>query len=175
MAVERTVIGASPRVEGTCARISVHVQDAFQAHFPEDTVNMLMMHDLRIGGCIACDRCRLDNSCFMFDGMEGVRAALDASVELVVVSPVYFAGPPSQFKALLDRLQPYFWHRWEGPKRPASLVVVGQGGDPHGYEPLVTCTRSALSCAGFELQHVVPCIGMDCTTAIEAALPQLFG
>ena len=175
MAVERTVLGASPRVEGRSARICMHVQDALQARFPQDTVNMLMVCDLRIGGCVGCDRCRRDGTCFMVDGMEGVRAALNASSALVVVSPVYFAGPPSQYKALLDRLQPYYWHRWEGEPRPASLVVVGEGGDPHGFEPLVVCTRSALACAGFSLEHVVDCVGMEPEQAAQAAWAQISG
>ena len=175
MAVERTILGASPRVEGRSARISVHLQDALQARHPQDTVNMLMMHDLRIGGCVGCDRCRFDGSCFMVDDLEGVRAALDASSELIIVSPVYFAGPPSQYKALLDRLQPYYWHKWKGEARPASLVVVGEGGDPHGFDPLAVCTRSALACAGFQLQHVVNCVGMDAETAAQAAWAQIAG
>ena len=174
MAVERTVIGASPRVEGTCSRISVQVQDALQARYPQDTVNMLMVHELRIAGCAGCNRCQIDGTCFMVDDAERVHAALDASSELIVVSPVYFAGPPSQYKALLDRLQPRYWHRWEGPKRPATLIAVGDGGDPHGYDPLVVSTRSALSVAGYDLERVIPCIGMDAATAARNALSQLF-
>jgi multimeric flavodoxin WrbA len=86
--------------------------------------------------------------------------ALDEADELHVVSPVYFAGPPSQFKALLDRLQPHYWKNTRTlPKRPAYLHVVGEGGDPHGFEPLVTICRSALSVAGFTLETVTPYIG----------------
>ena len=36
-----------------------------------------------------------------------VREMLNACDQLTVVSPVYFAGAPSQLKAFLDRLQPY--------------------------------------------------------------------
>lgn len=175
MAVERAVISGSPRTEGKTVRLATALQDALQARYPQDTVNMLMVCDLRIQGCTGCDRCRPEGECCMYDDMHSVRRVLDVSDELYVVSPVYFAGPPAQFKALLDRLQPYYWHRVEAPKRPASLVVVGEGGDPHGFEPLQTCTRSALACAGFELETVVSCVGMDVDEGASTMLSALMG
>ena len=92
--------------------------------------------------------------------MRELYALLDDADELVVVSPVYFAGPPAQLKALLDRLQPYFWSDARADaKRPAVLHVVGEGGDPHGFEPLVGIVRSALACAGFALLTVYDWVG----------------
>lgn len=104
--------------------------------------------------------------CVIGDDMPAVRRHLDAASELIVVSPVYFAGAPSQLKALLDRLQPYYWSdaRRCGAKRPAVLHAVGEGKDPHGIEPLVGSVRSALAVAGFELAEVLDwrgCIDAD--------------
>ena len=86
-----------------------------------------------------------------------------------MVSPIYFAGAPSQLKAVLDRLQPFFWpyleRRKKGEplpaKRPLSLFVVGDGGDPHGYGPLVASVRSSMALAGFAIEETVPLIGID--------------
>ena len=92
--------------------------------------------------------------------MTEVRKHLDAADELIMVSPVYFASAPAQMKALLDRLQPYYWSALrEGPRRPAVLHVVGEGGDPHGIAPLVGTVRSALAVAGFELELVLDWVG----------------
>ena len=78
------------------------------------------------------------HQCVIDDDMFEVRKHLDAADELIVVSPVYFAGAPAQLKALLDRMQPYFHSTVRrGEKRPLVLHVVGEGGDPHGFEPLV--------------------------------------
>lgn len=106
------------------------------------------------------------HACVIADDMPEVRKHMDAAGELIVVSPVYFAGAPSQLKALLDRLQPYYWSdaRQRGAKRPACLHAVGEGGDPHGIEPLVGSVRSALAVAGFELAEVLDwrgCIDAD--------------
>ena len=95
--------------------------------------------------------------CVIEDDMAEVRKHLDAADELTVVAPVYFAGPPAQLKALLDRLQPYYWSgvRRQSAKRPCVLHVIGEGGDPHGIEPLLGCVRSAFSVAGFKLDRVL--------------------
>ena len=79
------------------------------------------------------------------------------------------SGAPSQLKAFLDRLQPYFYANWRAkPKRPASLYVVGEGGDPHGFGPLVGEVRSALAVAGFALESVHDGVGL---VGADGALP----
>lgn len=107
------------------------------------------------------DRIRKSDSqrhvCVIEDDMQEVRKHLDAADELIVVSPVYFAGAPSQMKALMDRLQPYYWSgvRRQAAKRPLVLHVIGEGGDPHGIEPLIGSIRSAFAVAGFHLCEVL--------------------
>jgi multimeric flavodoxin WrbA len=97
--------------------------------------------------------------CAKRDDMDDVYPLLDDADELIVVSPVYFAGAPSQLKALLDRFQPYFWTKTRARKRPATLHVVGEGGDPHGFDPLVGSVRSAAAVAGFKLERVLDWVG----------------
>lgn len=102
------------------------------------------------------------HKCVIEDDMAEVRKHLDAADELIVVSPVYFSGPPAQFKALLDRMQPYFWSDLRSrtkSRRPMTLHVVGEGGDPYGYLPLVGCVRSAFGVAGFSLERVLDWVG----------------
>ena len=107
------------------------------------------------------------HQCIIDDEMGEVRKHIDAADELIVVSPVYFAGPPAQLKALLDRMQPYYWsnlrERSKG-RRPMTLHVVREGGDPHGFEPLVGTLKSSLGVAGFKLERVLDwmgCFGED--------------
>ena len=103
------------------------------------------------------------HQCVIADEMAEVRKHLDAADELIVVSPVYFAGAPAQLKALLDRVQPYYFSNVRTrtkERRPITLHVVREGGDPHGFEPLVGVVRSALAVAGFQLERVLDWI--DC-------------
>lgn len=102
------------------------------------------------------------HQCFMADGMKDVRLHLDAANRLIVVSPLYFAGAPAQLKAVFDRLQPYFWSDIRSrtkKRRSFELHVVGEGGNPYGFDPLVGSARSALGVAGFKLERILDWTG----------------
>lgn len=94
------------------------------------------------------------------DDMQDIYSLLPIADELIVVAPVYFSGAPAPLKALLDRLQPHFWAETrKGKKRPETLHVVGEGGDPHGFDPLISEVKSSTACAGFRLERVLDWVG----------------
>ena len=133
-----------------------------------------LLCDKHIDPCIGCGGCNKTGNCvlanrtfrdgnYMDDYLE-LTALLDNCDGLALVAPVYFSGPTAQLKALFDRFQPYWVRKYllgmPFPKRrPAQLFVVGAGGDPHGFEPLVTISRSCLQIAGFELEKVGNFVG----------------
>lgn len=186
--MNRVIVVGSPRVDGRSAHLADQLLYACIEECPEDVVSIVSVASTDVRPCCGCDACSRASEpadeepmeegdpltphpliaesnasqyrCVIDDDMAEVRKHLDAADELIVVSPVYFAGPPAQFKALLDRLQPY-WRsdvRTRG-KRPMILHVVGEGGDPHGYDPLVGSVRSAFSVAGFELVSIFDWVG----------------
>ncbi len=186
--MNRVIVVGSPRVDGRSAHLADQLLYACIEECPEDVVSIVSVASTDVRPCCGCDACARASEpadeepmeegdpltphpliaesnasqyrCVIDDDMAEVRKHLDAADELIVVSPVYFAGPPAQFKALLDRLQPY-WRsdvRTRG-KRPMILHVVGEGGDPHGYDPLVGSVRSAFSVAGFELVSIFDWVG----------------
>lgn len=101
--------------------------------------------------------------------------ALSHADALAIVAPLYFSGPSAQLKALFDRMQP-FWSRQYSlglpplDKRPAQIFILGGGGDNHGYDPLVTISRSALAVAGFTVEKVQNFIGFKYPKSV-APLP----
>lgn len=116
--------------------------------------------------------------CVFDDDMQTLYDLLDEADEAIVVAPVYFSGAPAPLKCVLDRMQPYFWaNEYKGPKaepattsedvkpwqprmkRPATLHVIGEGLDPHGYDALVSEVRSSLACAGFRLERILDWVG----------------
>lgn len=185
--VNRVIVVGSPRVDGRSASLADQLMYACIEECPDDVVSIVSVASTRVEPCRGCDACAREaeaspadmeegdpltphpaiaasdaplHRCVIVDDMPEVRKHIDAADELIVVSPVYFAGPPAQFKALLDRLQPY----WRSDvrtrvKRPMILHVVGEGGDPHGYDPLVGSVRSAFSVAGFELASIFDWVG----------------
>lgn len=183
--MKRLIIVGSPRVEGRSGALADLLFESCIEECPEDEVFLAPVSTLDIAGCNACDFCKrkangqltedeladdeafeaqraedeAPRRCAIRDDMDDIYPLLEAADELIVVAPVFFAGPSSQLKALLDRFQPYFWTRTRARKRPCTLHVVGEGGDPHGFDPLVGCVRSAAAVAGFRLDRVLDWVG----------------
>ena len=170
--MKHLIIVASPRIRGRSAAVASALGRTLAAADPAAEVRLIELADARIAPCTACGACEGlaaragaeragAERCVVRDDMARVYEALDACGKLWVVSPVFFAGPPAQLKSLFDRLQPYYWGDWRRtPKRPAELFVVGDGGDPHGFAPLVSIARSALAVAGFRLGDVHDLVGL---------------
>lgn len=174
--LNRLIIVGSPRTDGRSAHLANMLFETCIEECPDDELALAPVSTLDVGGCTGCDACRdniaklvelgeeaIDDDfapCVIDDDMQEIYELIDAADEITVVSPVYFAGPPSQLKALLDRLQPYYWTNARvEEKRPAVLHVVGEGGDPHGFSALVSIVRSALAVAGFRLETVFDWVG----------------
>ena len=164
--MKRLIICGSPRARGRSAGLAEAVRFAFEDADATDEVTLVSLADVHVSACTGCEACASNKGrdelyCIIADDMVRIRQLLNECDQLVVVSPVYFAGAPSQLKAFLDRLQPYFYANWRAkPKRSADLYVVGEGGDPHGFGPLVGEVRSALSVAGFTLHEVHDWVGL---------------
>lgn len=156
------IMVGSPRANGTSAKLARKVAVMLEAAHPDAHVHLISAANLGVAGCNGCEYCRNHDGCVIGDDMGEVLSILERADVLLVISPVYFAGAPSQFKAILDRFQPLYWRRKEArasgeelpAKRPAYVCIVGDGGDPHGYDPLVTTLRSALALAGFQIANV---------------------
>lgn len=185
--MHRVILHGSCRADGRSAALADELFNACIEECPDDGVSIVSVSSTEVGPCIGCDKCRavadepihlfevgdpllpqetvaesgaLFHHCVIDDDMNEVRKHLDAADELIVVCPVYFASVPAQMKALLDRLQPYYFTDLRTrPKRPAVIHVVGAGGDPHGFEPLIGTVRSALSVAGFTVELVLDWVG----------------
>lgn len=174
--LNRLIIVGSPRTDGRSAHLANMLFETCIEECPDDELALAPVSTLDVGGCTGCDACRdniaklvelgeeaIDDDfapCVIDDDMQEIYELIDSADEITVVSPVYFAGPPSQLKVLLDRLQPYYWTNARvEEKRPAVLHVVGEGGDPHGFSALVSIVRSALAVAGFRLETVFDWVG----------------
>lgn len=152
------IINASPRTKSRCVRI---VENLLNQLENEGEVEQIDVGIAPVNPCTACDQCKHTSKCVIEDEMERYRAQLEDADTLIIVSPVYFSGTPAQLKAFIDRLQPYFWTYSRGSKkRNAYLFVVREGGDPHGFDPLVTIVRSGLAVAGFTVEDTFDCLNL---------------
>lgn len=160
--MKRLIIVGSPRSNGRSAHLAEMLFEACIDECPDDEVSLAPVSELAISACVGCDGCKNSEGhvCVFEDDMDEIREILDESDELIIVSPVYFSGAPAPMKALLDRLQPYFW-TWEadGNRRPMTLHIIGEGAGPNGYDALIDEVRAAGAVAGFRLDRIVDWVG----------------
>lgn len=156
------IISGSPYGAGTCAHVAKRIEALLHDLDAEADVQLFSVASLDVHGCIGCDECKDNFICIYHDDQLRLMSVLDAADAALVISPIYFAGVPSQFKALLDRFQPYFWKRQAyrkthdtlPEKRPLYLALVGEGGDPYGAEPAIPSVTSPFALANFKLARV---------------------
>jgi multimeric flavodoxin WrbA len=129
-------------------------------------VHKIAVAELSIQGCRCCQGCSLTGECVIRDQMREVYAQIDAAAALVFASPVYFASVPAQFKALLDRMQPYWarTHVLGRPKparRPGGILLVRGGGDPYGFVAAEYPIRSVSAILGLDIVGEVKASDVD--------------
>ncbi|ACV21804.1 Cd1 [Slackia heliotrinireducens] len=174
------IVVGSPRANGVSARYAELLRKHIGQRFGE--IATWKVSDNPVAGCIGCGACRKTYSCVIHDDAAAEFIDLLWTVDEVhVVCPVYFSGPPSQFKALMDRLQPVWEYRCgpnakrHTPAGPLYLHVIGMGGDPHGFDPLVTTVKSAFGAAGWHLREVIDQVGWGQDGNSDEMLPTLPG
>lgn len=178
--MKRVIIVGSPRSNGRSAHLAEMLFEANIDERPEDELFLVPISEIDVGPCIGCNACRkksevtlkdddgnevteLLHRCVFDDDMQTVYDLLDDADALTIVTPIYFSGMPGSMKCLIDRLQPYFWEYCENgprlPKRPLELHVVGEGGDPYGFAPLISEVRGPTALAGFGLERILSWVG----------------
>lgn len=166
------VISGSPYAKGKCSQVSTRIASLLERHsLAVSDVSVASKPSLDVSvqsfsaanwcvkGCIGCDECKANGTCIFHDDAQRIIAALENADAVIVISPIYFAGVPSQFKALLDRFQPLYWKRQrikaahaELPsKLPLYVTLVGEGGDPYGTDHALAQISSPFAVAGLEI------------------------
>ena len=154
---EVLVLVGSPHEQGKSAQFAAAVTEDLRNRGSKVTHYELAKYP--VAACTGCGVCQQTGSCCIAGDAWGVLSKhMESCDAFVLVAPVYFAGPSGWLKAALDRCQMYWARKYilhEGvpAKRPAHLVVIGDGGDPFGSAPLETICTSALNCANLRIEE----------------------
>lgn len=168
------VLVGSPRRAGNCARFAARLEACLREAGADPA--LFPLPDYEVAGCTGCGACEKTGACVLGaregrggrPGFSRLLEGLLACEALALVAPVYFSGPPSQLKAALDRMQPLWCRRYllgtnpvlpAAARKPLHLFIVGAGGDPFGHDALVSCARSSLRMADFELAAAHDLVG----------------
>ncbi len=150
------VLVGSPNAAGKSAALAHQLDLYLQAEGAKPCVFELAKYP--VAACTNCGHCQATGSCAIVNDAWGVLARHLESADLVfVIAPAYFAGPAAHLKAALDRCQMYWARKYllhEGvpAEKPAHLLVLGDGHNPFGIEPLAAVVKSALNCANVRIE-----------------------
>jgi multimeric flavodoxin WrbA len=86
----------------------------------------VILNELDIAPCQACDACRKTGKCVQQDDMSKLLEQMGCSQVWVLGTPVYWWGPTAQFKAFLDRWYGARQVRFEG-RRVILAIPLGGG------------------------------------------------
>ena len=97
-------IYASPRKGGNSDTLLDETMKAIHSQAPEAEFINIRVSDLNLRACNACMDCfRTHNCSIKDDDFARVFKVLMESDIVIISTPIYFMGPPSQLKALIDR------------------------------------------------------------------------
>lgn len=98
-------------------------------------IEKISLGRLQFSGCNECNDCQATGECSLVDDMSLVYAALESADRLIIASPIFFMGLPSQLKAVIDRCQQYWSLKYvlheefprekDAPTRYGTFIGVG--------------------------------------------------
>lgn len=100
-------------------------------------IKRIYIRDLKISGCLECGGCDKTGECVIPDDMDKVYPILREAEVIVLSSPIFFYGIPSQAKALVDRSQA-LWSKRMLEKSPDQRKRYDHG---QGYLVAVGATK----------------------------------
>jgi multimeric flavodoxin WrbA len=148
-------LGFSPRKGGNSDQILKWALEGARKAGAE--AKALHVRDYRVKPCTNCSECDEDGICVLKDDFPKLSKEIDVVDMLVIASPVYFLGVPSQGKALIDRFQSYWVRKFLLDKppardnRPALLLLVAGSDKKDVFECSKRSINAFLRVAGFKI------------------------
>jgi multimeric flavodoxin WrbA len=114
----------------------------------------VILNEVEINPCQACDKCHREGGCVHDDDMEAIVETMKESEIWVLGTPVYWWGPTAQMKAFIDRW--YGLDRAVFRGRGAILVVPSGGGAIYARQTVEM------------LESIIPYLRMEHVRTIQA-------
>jgi len=90
----------------------------------------VILPELDIAPCSACNKCQNDGSCIHEDDMDALLELMEKSDIWVFGTPIYWWGPSAQFKAFIDRWYGVDQRIFQGKQ---VLLTIPMGGNNDQY------------------------------------------
>jgi multimeric flavodoxin WrbA len=106
-------------------------------------IGKIVLDELNIQPCRACDRCRESQSCAQEDDMAFLLELMNQSQVWILGTPIYWWGPSAQMKAFIDRWYGARHARFQ--KRNVILALPLGGGNERYAQPTVDMFQSIMN------------------------------
>lgn len=138
--MKATIIIGSAREVGNTEVQSQSVADALTENGFD--VEIIRPYKLKIQHCNGCNKCIPNNTCYLGDDMQVIYDAFDGSDLFIIATPVYFSGPSSIVKQVIDRFQ-CRWASIDEPMIPKTIALVCNGGSRNPrFENVISICRA---------------------------------
>jgi len=165
--MKMTAFLGSPRAGGNTDTITSRVLDGARESGCE--VEKIALRNLKIRGCIGCDRCwQNGKKCAIDDDMTALYDTIAGSNILLFSTPVYWYAPTALMKAFIDRF--VIFNRPPGKPliegKSAIIVTAYEEEGPAAAEPLLKMFHLSLDYLGVKLIDTIAADGLGPKDAI---------
>ena len=118
----------------------------------------VILPELNIQPCRACDRCHKDGKCIHDDDLAEILELMEKSDIWVLGTPIYYWGPSAQFKAFIDRWYGVDQRIFQG--KQVILTIPMGGRDEHYARHTIGMFKEICDYLGMICVEVVVAPGM---------------
>lgn len=158
-------IMGSPRIEGNTDLLLKEALSGAQSRGAK--VEKIIVNELNIHPCQECYGCLKEGSCIVSDDMDDIYPKLLGADIIIVASPMFFYGIPSQLKALIDRCQA-LWVKKHilkieplGSERKGAFIGVGATKGKKLFDGAVMVIKYFFEAVGVEYVDELLVRGVD--------------
>ena len=140
-------------------------------------INKIVVNELAIKGCQHCDGCLSTGVCIIDDDMQFLHRQFREVDRLILSSPLFFLGLPSQVKAVIDRCQALWVEKYllnirhqfasDGSHRRGLFICVGGMKKPHLFQGSIITVKAFFATCDIEYGDELLTENIDEINAIE--------
>lgn len=123
-------------------------------------ITKIVVNDLVIRGCQHCDGCLGTGVCVIEDDIQFLHRQLREVDRLILSSPLFFLGLPSQIKAVIDRCQALWVEKYllkirhqfasDGSRRRGLFICVGGMQKPNLFQGSIATVKAFFASCDIE-------------------------
>lgn len=125
----------------------------------------IILQELSIAPCRACNYCKKHGKCIQDDDMESLLELMEKSDIWVLGTPIYWWGPSAQFKTFIDRWYGFDQRTFQG-KRIILTIPMG-GGNEHYARHIIGMFKDICNYLGMTFVEAVVAPGMNSKNSVR--------